>query len=90
MEIMRHTPYPPSFRRIAAKIILPAIGASTWALGSQRCDRNIGSFTKNPLISKILNVEGISIDVWSNINDDSGLMYISVNIKNIGVDATTV
>ncbi len=29
-------PYPPNFRRIAAKIIEPATGASTWALGSHR------------------------------------------------------
>lgn len=35
--IMRIMPYPPSFRRIAARTIEPAMGASTWALGSQRC-----------------------------------------------------
>ena len=28
--------YPPSFSRIAASIMHPAIGASTWALGSHR------------------------------------------------------
>lgn len=36
IRIVRERPYPPSFRRIAARIIDPAIGASTWALGSQR------------------------------------------------------
>lgn len=36
MEI-RIMPYPPSFSRIAARIIDPAIGASTWAFGSHRC-----------------------------------------------------
>lgn len=35
--IMRMMPYPPSFNRIAARTIEPAIGASTWAFGSQRC-----------------------------------------------------
>jgi hypothetical protein len=35
---------------MAAKIIDPAIGASTWALGSHKCKENIGSFTKNPPI----------------------------------------
>lgn len=30
-------PYPPSFSRMAARIIDPAIGASTWAFGSHRC-----------------------------------------------------
>lgn len=34
---IRITPYPPSFSRIAAKTMDPAIGASTWAFGSQRC-----------------------------------------------------
>jgi len=34
--IIRIMPYPPSFRRMAAKIIDPAIGASTWALGSHK------------------------------------------------------
>lgn len=34
--IIRMMPYPPSFRRMAASTIEPAIGASTWALGSQR------------------------------------------------------
>lgn len=29
-------PYPPSFSRTAAKIMDPAMGASTWALGSHR------------------------------------------------------
>ncbi len=32
----RRSPYLPSFRRTAARIIDPATGASTWALGSQR------------------------------------------------------
>jgi hypothetical protein len=30
-------PYPPSFSRTAASTMEPAIGASTWALGSHRC-----------------------------------------------------
>lgn len=34
--IMRIMPYPPSLSRIAARTIEPAIGASTWAFGSQR------------------------------------------------------
>lgn len=32
----RIKPYPPSFSKILARIIEPAVGASTWALGSQR------------------------------------------------------
>lgn len=33
---IRNMPYPPSFSRIAARTMEPAMGASTWALGSQR------------------------------------------------------
>lgn len=49
IEHIRANPYPPNFRRIAARTIDPAIGASTWALGSHRWVENIGSFTKNPI-----------------------------------------
>lgn len=51
-RIMRSMPYPPNFRRIAARIIEPAIGASTWALGSHRCVRNRGSLTINAMFVK--------------------------------------
>lgn len=34
--VIRSIPYPPSFSRMAARTIDPAIGASTWALGSHR------------------------------------------------------
>lgn len=33
---IRIMPYPPSFSRIAANTIEPAMGASTWAFGSHR------------------------------------------------------
>lgn len=46
--VKRMIPYPPSFRRMAANTMEPAIGASTWAFGSHKCTLNIGSFTKNP------------------------------------------
>jgi hypothetical protein len=53
IDNMRHSPYPPSFSRIAAKTMDPAIGASTCALGSHRWVENMGSFTRNPPISII-------------------------------------
>jgi len=43
--------YPPSFSKIAARIIDPATGASTWALGSHKCSENSGNFTINAIIS---------------------------------------
>lgn len=46
MEVSRMYPYPPIFSRIAASIIDPATGASTWALGSHRWRPNIGTFTR--------------------------------------------
>lgn len=40
-------PYPPNFNKIAAKIMEPATGASTCALGSHKCVKNSGSLTIN-------------------------------------------
>lgn len=45
-SIRSSIPYPPSFRRTPARIIEPAIGASTWALGSHRCAPYMGIFTR--------------------------------------------
>lgn len=47
----RIIPYPPSFNRMAAKIIDPSSGASTWAFGSHRWVKNIGVFTRNAIIN---------------------------------------
>jgi len=33
----RRRPTPPSLRRTPARIIDPNVGASTWAIGSQKC-----------------------------------------------------
>ena len=38
-------PYPPSFSSRAASSMEPAIGASTWALGSHRCSPYRGALT---------------------------------------------
>ena len=46
-HIIRHRPYPPSFNITPARIMEPSTGASTWALGSHKCKKNIGNFTKN-------------------------------------------
>src|SRR3954464_13689853 len=43
----RRKPYPPIFRRIAARITEPAGGAATWASGSQVWTGHIGIFTAN-------------------------------------------
>src|ERR1700732_4139262 len=43
----RRKPYPPIFKRMAARMTEPAVGASTWASGSQVCTGHMGSFTAN-------------------------------------------
>ena len=43
-------PYPPSFSSTAARTMEPAIGASTWALGSHRCSPYSGIFTMKAII----------------------------------------
>jgi hypothetical protein len=67
---IRSSPYPPSLRRIAAKIIEPAIGASTCALGSHKCVVNIGSLTRNPasVISHAIVAAGKSVGNDKDIN----------------------
>jgi hypothetical protein len=60
--INRASPYPPSFNRMAANTIDPAIGASTWAFGSHRWTVNIGNFTKNPARTIIIKIE-LVIDI---------------------------
>jgi hypothetical protein len=43
-------PYPPSFSRIAASTMEPAISASTWALGSHRYSQYNGILTINVIM----------------------------------------
>lgn len=47
---IRIIPYPPSFRRIAARTIDPAIGASTWAFGSHKCRPYSGNLTIKAIV----------------------------------------
>jgi len=42
--IVRARPYPPNFSSIAARIMEPAIGASTWAFGNHKWNPYIGIF----------------------------------------------
>lgn len=47
--VSRIIPKVPNLRRIPAKIIDPATGASTCALGSHRWRKNIGALAKNAI-----------------------------------------
>lgn len=48
--VIRNIPYPPSFSRMAARTMEPAIGASTWAFGNQRWRPYSGIFTIKAII----------------------------------------
>jgi len=54
IRITRRAPYLPNFNKRPAKIIEPLVLASTWALGSQKCNPMTGIFTKKGIIKKIL------------------------------------
>ena len=44
--LTRINPYPPNFNKIAAKIIDPTTGASTWAFGSHKWPKKIGNLIR--------------------------------------------
>ena len=48
--VIRIMPQPPSFSSTAASTIEPAIGASTWAFGSQRWSPYRGIFTMKAMM----------------------------------------
>ena len=57
--IVRKRPQEPNFNKTPAKIIDPATGASTWALGNHKWEIYIGIFTKNAKdrVMESINVE---------------------------------
>lgn len=93
---IRSSPYPPSFRRTAAKIIDPAMGASTCAFGSHRCVVNIGNFTRNPprVISHAIDTAGKSVGKVIDINIGMWVVFEHIKIlhkaTSIGREAVTV
>jgi hypothetical protein len=94
--MIRASPYPPNFRRIAANTIEPAIGASTWALGSHKWTENIGSFTRNPRMASVQNRglalinEGSIISVHVAKDALLDVLKIKQKIMNIGSEAVIV
>lgn len=74
IKIMRIRPYPPNFRRIPAKIILPATGASTWALGSHKWVTYIGILTKKAIIQNIHQICSWDIDMFEMRENLAGIV----------------
>ncbi len=70
-------PYPPSFSKIAARIMDPAIGASTWALGSQRWTPYKGILTLKAMIQAS---HRMLLDyVWF-IGEESSVIRVKFNV----------
>lgn len=94
----RNTPYPPNFNKIAARTIEPATGASTWALGSQRCTENIGSFTRKAAkirkVSKFQAQEDrqslLCVRASNIIFEDINSVVAQIIIRRRGKEAATV
>lgn len=57
--VTRIMPYPPSFSSRAASSMEPAIGASTWALGSHRCSPYRGAFTMKASSRAMLDISPV-------------------------------
>lgn len=67
---------------MAANKILPEVGASTCALGSQKCNLKKGNFTKNGNKNKQKNQE-LKYRVWF-INNESQYQKIIIIITKKG------
>lgn len=92
---IRSSPYLPSFRRMPARIIDPATGASTCALGSHRCVVYRGVLTRNAItvsnhqIVLVLGLNG-NIQFGRIIDRCPEALKIKVKDKRRGKEAVTV
>lgn len=77
ITIIRIMPYPPSLRRTAARIMDPAIGASTWAFGSQRCT------PYNGILTRKANRQAAHHNLSPHVKRCRGCVYCRVNIDRV-------
>lgn len=82
----RMIPYPPSFKRIAARIMDPSSGASTWALGSHKWIKYIGILMRKASIINIT-IEHFIIIIMDNVKD---IFIHKIIIINKGREAVIV
>lgn len=66
--LIRKIPYPPSFSKVPAKIIDPAIGASTCAFGSHKCTPYKGILIRNARKQAIHHMR-VHEDIESSVGD---------------------
>lgn len=71
---IRIIPYPPSFKRMAAKIIDPATGASTCAFGNQRWAPYSGILIINAI--RQLSHKSLFVEVIKNNSLDKGRIVV--------------
>jgi len=91
VKAKRIIPNVPSLRRIPARIIDPATGASTCALGSHRWRKNMGALAKNAINSDIDHQKLIDEDKWVEIIENSWDWIGVIRIfKRSGKDAVMV
>ena len=90
----RTRPYPPSLRRIAARIIDPATGASTCAFGSHKWTEYIGILTRKARIVISHQIDAvvavIGLVIWKKINSDLFQELINMMDMSRGSEAVTV
>lgn len=77
IRIICISPYPPSLRRMPARIMEPATGASTWALGSQRCIVYIGIFTRKAQMQADHQI-GLVVGNWEGMRKEACLLKACV------------
>src|SRR6478752_458252 len=90
----RRKPYPPIFSRIAARITEPAVGASTWASGSQVCTGHIGIFTaneaKNASHAQVCKDRGTAVCINVGISVVPAFQYSAMIASSIRTEPSSV
>src|SRR5438477_1413500 len=90
----RKKPYPPIFNRIAARITEPAVGASTWASGSQVCTGHIGIFTakeaKNASHAQVCNECGTAVCINVGMSVVPAFQYSAMIASSISTEPSSV
>src|SRR3954454_22923836 len=90
----RRKPYPPIFSRIAARITEPAVGASTWASGSQVWTGHIGIFTandaKNASQAQVCSERGTAVCISVGISVVPAFQYSAMIASSISTEPSSV
>src|SRR3954452_1945296 len=90
----RRKPYPPIFRRMAARITDPAVGASTCASGSQVCTGHIGIFTakeaKNASHAQVCKLRGTAVCISVGMSVVPAFQYSAMIASSIKTEPSRV